>query len=132
MIDPIREANSGQPGIEADEHGDPVGKDPRQVDQAELRAAGHVPIPVLKAIRAKCLDCCCGSPSEVRACIITSCALWPYRSGSNPWRAKKTLSPEHRSKLIASRKSSQSEGISDDGPLPSGGHQFQRPRHDKA
>jgi hypothetical protein len=75
MIDPIREANIGQPGIEADEHGDPVGKDPRQVDQAELRA-----------------------------CIITSCALGPYRIGSNPWRAKKTLSPEYRSKLIASRK----------------------------
>jgi hypothetical protein len=94
MIDPIRKANTRRPGIEADENGDPVGKDPCQIDQAELRAAGHVRMPVLRTIRAKCLDCCCGSPSDVRACIITSYALWRYRIGSNSWRAKKTLSPE--------------------------------------
>lgn len=34
-----------------------------------------------KAIRLKCLDCCCGSSREVRRCPVTSCPLWRYRSG---------------------------------------------------
>lgn len=32
-----------------------------------------------KAIRLKCLDCCCGSAVEVRRCSSTACPLWPYR-----------------------------------------------------
>ena len=35
-----------------------------------------------KAIRVKCLDCCCDSHAEVRKCHITECALWPFRIGS--------------------------------------------------
>ena len=34
-----------------------------------------------KAIRLKCLDCCCGSPGEVRNCTATKCPLFPYRMG---------------------------------------------------
>ena len=34
-----------------------------------------------KAIRAKCLDCCCGHMAEVRYCPATKCPLWPYRMG---------------------------------------------------
>ena len=41
----------------------------------------------LRAIRAKCLDCCCGQVAEVRRCPSKSCALWPYRFGKNPARA---------------------------------------------
>ena len=118
MVGAIREANRDQPGIAMDEHDDPVGKDPRQLDHAELRAAGHVPMPVLKVIRAKCLECCCGSPGEVRDCIITSCPSWPYRMGSNPWRAKKVLLPEQRRALIAGAKASQLARVSGDEPLP--------------
>lgn len=44
-------------------------------------------ISSLKAIRAKCLDCCAGSPSRVRNCSKTDCALWPYRTGHNPRRS---------------------------------------------
>ena len=40
----------------------------------------------LKAIRAKCLDCCCDVPQEVRLCEVKSCPLWPYRMGHNPNR----------------------------------------------
>lgn len=40
----------------------------------------------LRAIRLKCLDCCCGSASEVKLCHIQSCALWPFRLGKNPNR----------------------------------------------
>ncbi len=38
----------------------------------------------IKAIRAKCMDCTCNQPTEIRECRITSCALWPYRMGKRP------------------------------------------------
>lgn len=34
-----------------------------------------------KAIRLKCLDCCCGSTAEVRRCSTVKCPLWRYRMG---------------------------------------------------
>ena len=34
-----------------------------------------------QAIRAKCLDCCCGIRGEVRKCPIKKCSLWIYRLG---------------------------------------------------
>lgn len=40
----------------------------------------------LKAIRAKCIDCCCGQLAEVRACPVLNCPLYPYRDGHNPSR----------------------------------------------
>ena len=38
----------------------------------------------IKAIRAKCLDCTCNQPKQIRECTITTCALWPYRMGKRP------------------------------------------------
>ena len=38
----------------------------------------------MKAIRAKCLDCCAGSSNEVRLCSIETCPLHPYRRGHRP------------------------------------------------
>jgi hypothetical protein len=38
----------------------------------------------VKAMRAKCLDCCCNEIKEVRECPQKSCALWPYRMGRKP------------------------------------------------
>ena len=35
-----------------------------------------------KAIRLKCLDCCCGNSAEVRRCPATNCPLWRYRMGN--------------------------------------------------
>lgn len=49
-------------------------------------------ISPLKAIRLKCLDCCCGSSNEVKLCPVTSCALYPFRFGKNPNRAGLTNS----------------------------------------
>lgn len=43
----------------------------------------------LKAIRAKCIDCCGGSAREVRFCEIETCPLFPYRFGKKPRRAEK-------------------------------------------
>lgn len=34
-----------------------------------------------KAIRLKCIDCCCGNMAEVRRCPVENCALWRYRMG---------------------------------------------------
>lgn len=34
-----------------------------------------------KAIRLKCLDCCCGSANEVRACVCLDCPLYRFRFG---------------------------------------------------
>lgn len=34
-----------------------------------------------KAIRLKCIDCCCGNTTEVRKCPATNCPLWRYRMG---------------------------------------------------
>ena len=38
----------------------------------------------LRAIRAKCLDCCCWLRSEVTLCAAQECALWPFRFGKRP------------------------------------------------
>lgn len=38
----------------------------------------------MRAIRAKCLDCCCGSYLEVKECTATTCPLYPYKSGHKP------------------------------------------------
>ena len=35
-----------------------------------------------KAIRLKCLDCCCGNSAEVRRCPARNCPLWQYRMGN--------------------------------------------------
>jgi len=35
-----------------------------------------------KAIRLKCLDCCCGNSGEVRRCPATNCHLWRFRMGN--------------------------------------------------
>lgn len=42
------------------------------------------PLTPLKAIRAKCLECVCLSPAEVRRCHITDCTLWPWCFGKRP------------------------------------------------
>lgn len=34
-----------------------------------------------KAIRMKCIDCCCGNMAEVRKCPAIHCPLWRYRMG---------------------------------------------------
>ena len=43
----------------------------------------------LKAMRAKCLDCCGGSKQEVKLCEITDCPLWTYRFGKRPRKTSK-------------------------------------------
>jgi hypothetical protein len=44
----------------------------------------------LKAVRAKCVDCCCGQMSEVRACSAKTCPLWVFRMWHRPSPAEVT------------------------------------------
>jgi hypothetical protein len=73
----------------ADE-GELIGKDPRKVSP-EILALYHTEKNPLKALRARCLDCCCGQPSEVRKCTAVNCPSWPFRMGVNPFREKPVL-----------------------------------------
>jgi hypothetical protein len=50
----------------------------------------------IKAIRAKCLDCCCNNPNEVSLCPCTDCSLYPYRFGKNPNIQKRELTEEQK------------------------------------
>jgi hypothetical protein len=77
-------------------NGEEVGRDPRRMSVEALNALGHEASPMLKVIRAKCLDCSCGQISEVRKCVTVECALWPYRMSANPFRTP--LSEEERQK----------------------------------
>jgi hypothetical protein len=38
----------------------------------------------IKAIRAKCIDCCCGQLQDIRECPVVTCPLWGYRMGRRP------------------------------------------------
>ena len=53
----------------------------------------------IKAIREKCLDCCCGSAAEVKECTIEECPIYPYRFGKNPFRQKREMTEEERKEL---------------------------------
>ena len=37
---------------------------------------------ISKAIREKCLDCCCQDSKEVRRCSAIDCPLHPFRMGT--------------------------------------------------
>lgn len=64
----------------------------------------------IKAIRAKCLDCCCGSANEVKLCPSPSCPLYPFRLGKNP-NIKREYTEEQRQamrdRMIGQRASTQ-------------------------
>ena len=49
----------------------------------------------IKAIRAKCIECCCGQLAEVKLCTCTDCALHPFRFGKNPY-VKRTMSEDQK------------------------------------
>ncbi len=53
----------------------------------------------VKAIRAKCLDCCCGQKAEVADCPAQDCPLWPFRFGTNPYRSKPVYSEATKENL---------------------------------
>jgi hypothetical protein len=75
--------------------GELIGKRPAEVPLEILSLKFRAQNP-LKAIREKCLDCCCGNAAEVRKCTAADCALWPFRMSTNPFRKKRELSPQQK------------------------------------
>lgn len=67
----------------------------------------------VKAIRAKCIDCCGGMMSMVQDCGIPSCPIYPFRLGKNPFRTRKEMTEEQKEaikeRLAKSRKSKKNE-----------------------
>lgn len=60
----------------------------RKLPDKPLEYTGPVITSILKAVRKKCLDCCCYQENEVKLCPATTCALFPFRSGRNPYNKK--------------------------------------------
>jgi hypothetical protein len=60
------------------------GRNPKQLEPADLEAEGIKPMPPLAVMRAMCLDC--RDADEVLTCARVHCPLWPFRLGTNPWR----------------------------------------------
>lgn len=63
--------------------------------------ANEITNPV-KAIRAFCLECSCGQTSEVKACPMYRCPLYPFRMGKNPYRQRREMSEEEK-RVLADR-----------------------------
>lgn len=73
------------------------GVSPFDLTSEQLCEIGHAPISPMKAIKLKCLDCCCGNWGEVKACTAIKCPLWPFRMGKNRWRVP--MSEERRQEM---------------------------------
>lgn len=71
--------------------GNLIGKYPDNALVSEMEDAGHINLPLAQVIRKKCLDCCGFHQSEVRKCVCTTCPLWPYRMGKNPFQSAKYI-----------------------------------------
>ena len=54
--------------VTIDANGDGCGADPRKLSLSQLGEIGHEPRSLLRVIRDKCLECCCGQQAEVRRC----------------------------------------------------------------
>lgn len=53
----------------------------------------------IKAIRARCLDCCGYNVNEVKLCPDRDCSLYPYKLGKNPNIKRRELTPEEKEAL---------------------------------
>lgn len=53
----------------------------------------------MRAIRAKCLDCCGGIRDEVKRCTAIKCPLHAFRSGKNPNRQLRAVTDEQRQQM---------------------------------
>jgi hypothetical protein len=84
-------------GHEAD-GGELVGRRPTEVP-SEILSRYYAEKNSLRALRARCLDCCCGSTSEVRKCVAVGCPSWPFRMGVNPFRKKRVLTDAQKAAM---------------------------------
>ena len=77
----------------------------------EVTPIANLQNPV-KAIRAKCIDCCCGNQNEVELCPAYECPLYPFRFGKNPYRTKREMTDEqkqHMREVLAAAREKQKQ-----------------------
>jgi hypothetical protein len=86
-----------------------IGRDPRRMTRAELVELRHQPMSPLRALRLRCLDCCCDQPSEVRKCTAVKCPSWPFRMGVNPWRAEPSEAKREAARQLTARRGARAE-----------------------
>ena len=67
-----------EPSLYAADGGELIGQVPANIP-SEILSRYHREQNPLKALRARCLDCCCGNASEVRKCVSVDCPSWPFR-----------------------------------------------------
>lgn len=77
---------------EPDEAGEPRISSAALFRELQADPPEGYPKSPMKAIRANCLHCCCGSSNEVARCGCKNCPIWPFRLGRNPYRQKRVLS----------------------------------------
>ncbi|WP_170340882.1 hypothetical protein [Ruegeria arenilitoris] len=88
---------------EVDE-GQLIGRDPREISSDAWESTPY--LVGMKAIRAKCLECCNESAAEVRKCVCTTCPLWPLRMGAVPKGFRihgEQQNPHHETSTAATR-----------------------------
>lgn len=83
-----------QPSPYESDEGALIGRDPRKLTPADFAEAGVTLRPVMKAIRANCLECCGGNATEVRKCVSVRCPMWPMRMGRFPSALRAALRDE--------------------------------------
>lgn len=125
-LDQEQLTQAGAAGYEPGPDGYMVGRDPRMMTRDELLAMGRGPMSAPETIRAKCLDCCAGSPYEVRYCPATACPNWDRRMGKDMWRAppsevqreasRRNAARMHAVASVAVNRTGLSAGTGEDGP----------------
>jgi hypothetical protein len=94
-------------------------RDPRTLTVEQFNAVGHVKQPLLRVIRANCIECCSGNEADVRWCGLVWYPFWPYRMGANPFAAPRSEArlAHARNRAAALRKPSSLEPEIGEGPL---------------
>ena len=86
--------------------------DPTEMTPADFAAFGIERISRGSAVRKMCLSCMGGSPMEVRLCASAQCPLWPFRMGTDPWRAP--MSEDRRQAASERFKAMHAKGAADE------------------
>jgi len=81
MTNAVARARLLMPSPYESDGGELVGKDPKDLTKEDFDASGIPVLMPLRAVRAKCMDCCGENAAEVRKCVTFRCALWPMRMG---------------------------------------------------
>ena len=88
--------------------------------EADAPALPNVAFSSTLALRARCLDYCCGQASEVRKCVSVECPSWSFRMGVNPFRQKRVQRSRNKQWLNDWPR----HGLHDDRPNPARRYSF--------